>query len=100
MLTVDTPAVQPAKGGLLSVANVIPDSGRAGKEGVRFLARLGGTPQVVPAPGESKEFDRQSVVSGTPFTIYRGVESNLFERLDVQSLADEVFTAGESLAVE
>ena len=100
MLTVDAPAVQPAKGGLLSVANVIPDNGRAGKEGVRFLARLTGVPQVVPGPGENKEFDRQTVISGTPFTIYRGVETNLFEALDVQVLADDVFTAGESLAVE
>lgn len=101
MLTVDAPPLKPMKGGLLSVANIIPDpTGRAGYEGVRFLAHLTGVAKVVPAPGTPKEFERQAVVTGTPFKVYRGVETNLFEQFDLQSLADEVFTAGETAAAE
>lgn len=101
MLTVDAPPLKPMTGGLLSVANVVPDpQGRTGYEGVRFLGHLAGPAKVVPAPGTPKEFERQAVVQGVPFKVYRGVETNLFEQFDVQALADEVFTAGETLAAE
>lgn len=100
MLLVDAPAIKPAAGGLLAVANVIPDNGRAGYQGVQYVPRLQALARPVPTPGTDKEFDRQSVVQGLPFTVYRGVEANLFEQFDVETLAGDAFTSGESVAAE
>lgn len=100
MLTVDAPPIKPATGGLLAVANVIPNDGRAGYQGVQYVPRLVALARPVPGPGTPKEFDRQSVIEGLPFSVYRGIEANLFERADVESLVESAFTPGESAAVE
>lgn len=98
MLTVDAPPVDKARGGLLSVATVVPNQ-RATFEGIAYEARPLGPAHAIPTSGP-KTFDRRTALTGEPFSIYRGIETSLFQRGETGSINTEAFTLGESFAVE
>jgi len=103
MLAIDTPAVTPMRGGLLQVAEVITTDGAGGilLNGVTYNAHLCGKNRTVPAEGQQKTFDEQVVMSGTPFSLYRGVEgAMLVERERALEEAQSAYSAGESYGVE
>jgi hypothetical protein len=104
MFTVEAPdAVTEARGGLLSVANVIenPD-GQLLYQGVQYQqTALTGHNRVVPESGTDKVFDKvEDITSSEPFSIYRGVEFSMFQQGEAAPTAKEAFGAGESYAVE
>jgi hypothetical protein len=103
MLAIDTPAVTPMRGGLLQVAEVITTNGQGGilLDGVTYKAHLCGKNRVVPAEGVEKTFDQQTVLSGEPFALYRGVEGALLvNRDEALGEAQSAYSAGESYGVE
>lgn len=103
MLAIDTPAVTPMRGGLLQVAEVITTNGEGGilLNGVTYKAHLCGKNRVVPPEGQDKTFDQQTVLSGEPFALYRGVEGALLvNRDEALAEAQSAYSAGESYGVE
>lgn len=103
MLAIDTPALTPMRGGLLQVAEVITTDGAGGilLNGVTYNAHLCGKNRMIPAEGQNKTFDEQTVMSGTPFTLYRGVEgAMLVDRAGALTEAQSAYSAGESYGVE
>lgn len=102
-VTLDAPAHTPMRGGLLSVAEVIPTNGEGGilLTGVKYKAHLCGKNRTVPAEGVDKDFDQQTVITGAPFSTYRGVEGALLvNRDEAKAEARMAYDAGESYGVE
>jgi len=100
-LHVDAPAIAPAIGGLLPLANVITDNAdSAAYHGVNHEAVLTGHSRTAPTDGSDKVFDPVEFVEGVEFVVYRGIESALLVSADPESIAKAAFTAGESYAVE
>jgi hypothetical protein len=102
MLRIETPDIKPVRGGLLSLANVITGTDvHAYVDGVIYQDSLHGPARMVPTDGSEKVFDRpDDVVKGEPFSIYRGVETDLFRRDIAAGLVERLFGAGETRAVE
>jgi hypothetical protein len=98
-ILIDPPAVDPAVGGLLGVANVIPDSSLA-YHGVKHRKVLDGHTRTVPAEGTDKTFDQLAYEDGVEFATYRGLEVALLLGEDPAALAKDAFSAGETYAVE
>lgn len=103
MLAIDTPTLTPMRGGLLEVAEVIDTDGAGGLllNGVTYRANLCGKNRTIPAEGVNKTFDIQTVLTGTPFGTYRGVEGALLvDRDNAVAQAQVAYSAGESYGVE
>lgn len=98
-LTIDAPVAPKARGGLLSV--VTPQNGDplGLYYGVQFQSALCG-PNRHYVEGEDKVFDQRGIVKGNPFTIYRGIESSLFQMKENDALIRDAFISGESFGVE
>lgn len=97
---IDPPAIAPATGGLLDLANVIPDDSLA-YHGVTHRRALGGHNRVVPAPGTDKVFDQNAGYGDSvEFATYRGLEEALLLGEDPAALARDAFSANESFGVE
>jgi hypothetical protein len=103
MYAIEAPAdVSAARGGLLTVANVI-DGGdtQLYYQGPTYQeSALTGHNRPVPAPGTDKEFDQVGITEGITFQVYRGVEYSMFQRADAEPTVREAFGAGEDWAVE
>jgi hypothetical protein len=103
MYAIEAPAAAAeARGGLLTVANVI-DGGESQLfyQGVEYQqTALTGHNRPVPTDGTDKEFDQVGITEGIRFQVYRGVEYSLFQRADAEPTVREAFGAGESWAVE
>lgn len=104
MYAVEAPDIKDEpRGGLLPVANVIPAGGakRIGlREGVVYQTALDGHSRRVPAPGTDKQFDELGIITGEPFSIYRGLDLSQFQRDLGEVGIKEAFGNGESFAVE
>ena len=102
MLRVSAPAIEPARGGLLRLANVIPDDGRAALQGVTFQAPSREAPAITTWAADlvDGDWDRSAPLTGAAFTIYRALEGDLAEDGSLEPIAREVFTEAETLAVE
>lgn len=100
-ITIDAPAREPMRGGLLSVANVV-DSIPAGAayHGIRFQADPCGHNRVVPVDNTDKVFDQTVLVESEQFSLYRGVEDALLLGADAQDRATRLYRASESYGVE
>lgn len=99
MQRIEAPEISAARGGLLEVLAPADGDGHLTYHGVTYEGGLCG-PARDYTPGEDKIFDRQTVLNGEPFVIYRGVEVNLFARDNAKALVEETFAAGETYAVE
>lgn len=99
MQRVEVPDIAPAKGGLLSVANVqTAPGGAALQRGVDYRTRPCGPARDVPTDGSEKQFDDPETVTGTPFAIYRGTLLSLLDEADIS--AEDLLDSGSSFAVE
>lgn len=99
-LTIDAPAVPRSRGGLLSI--VTPQNGDPFGlyHGVQYEAALCGQSRAY-VEGQNKVFDKRGIIKGTPFTVYRGIDSALLRRSsDPEAVVREAFEAGESFGVE
>ena len=105
MLVIETPTLTPMRGGLLGVpeVEVIDTDGAGGilQYGVTYKGHLCGKNRTIPAEGVAKTFDQQTVLSGTPFGLYRGVEGALLVNRDEPLREARIaYDAGESYGVE
>ncbi len=98
-LAIDAPAATRARGGLLSV--VTPQNGDPFGlyHGIKYETALCG-PNRHYVPGEDKVFDKRGLITGEPFTVYRGIDAALLFRSDSERLLQEAYIAGESFGVE
>lgn len=102
---VPAPQVTPAKVGLYDVADVVPAEARE-TNGVTFETELGFDLNLIDDDAitciatAEKDFDGLDWESGSPFTIYAGVQCNLFLSDDYEARAVARLGAGESRAVE
>lgn len=102
MFKVEAPKVLlPARGGLLSAANVIRDQADvAAYHGLSYEGLPCGTSREIPEPGTDKEFDQLTEQEGVLFGVYRGLETPLLlgtpDTTDIKTL----FDGGETVAVE
>lgn len=103
MISIEAPArVQPERGGLLSVANVITDV-PAGliQQGASYESAVCGKNRVIPAEGVNKTADILGTTDIDQFGVYRMIEGPLlFNRDNPVAQAEEAFKNGESYAVE
>lgn len=100
-LHVDAPAVSPAIGGLLPLANVITaDADRAAYFGVNHDAVLTGHSRVAPTDGSDKIADQIEQMEGVEFVAYRLIEDALLLGGTPESVAEAEFNNAESYAVE
>lgn len=100
-ITIDAPAREPMRGGLLSVANVV-DAIPAGAayHGIRYQADPCGHNRVVPTDNSNKVFDQSVLVQSQQFSLYRGVEEAMLLGEDAQARALRLYRASESYGVE
>lgn len=102
---VPAPQVTPAAGGLYDVADVVAANGRE-TNGVTFETELGfdlnliADDSITCIATAQKSFEGLDWESGMPFTIYAGVQCNLFLSDDYEARAVARLAAGESRAVE
>jgi hypothetical protein len=106
---IEAPAVTPARGGLLAVANVAESTtGDRIEMGVNYYSYLCGTVGLYPAwcgtaPGIDydaiKAFTGGQQTSGWPFVVYAGVECDLFGRDEYGPAARARLAGGEDSAV-
>lgn len=101
------PSVVPARGGLLAVADVVTSVTQVGAFGAQYLSEACGVATIYPGqwcvPGAGanpeKEFDGISLVEGSPFIVYKGVEcKDLSDNLE--DWASNALTFGETIAIE
>jgi hypothetical protein len=107
--SIEAPAVTPARGGLLAVADVTDvTSGDHIEMGVNYYSYLCGTVGLYPAwcgtaPGIDydavKAFSGGQSSSGYPFVVYSGVECDLFGREEYGPAARARLAGGEDTAV-
>lgn len=100
MQRVEAPSIAPAKGGLLSVANVTSDfTGPGLFAGVSYRSTPCGPARAVPREGEGdKTFDEPHTLTGSPFGIYKGVDLSLLDEADIS--AADILDRGAGYAVE
>lgn len=99
--TIDAPARKDdAVGGLLGVANLVPEDHAATFHGVNYLSILCGHSRRY-VEGEEKVFDQLPVVTGDPVTIYRGIETSLLTQSGIGAPeVQRAFTASATFGVE
>lgn len=99
--TIDAPARKDdAVGGLLGVANLVPEDHTATFHGVNYLSILCGHSRRY-VEGEEKVFDQLPVVTGDPVTIYRGIETSLLTQSGIGAPeVQRAFTASATFGVE
>lgn len=102
MFKVEAPKVLlPARGGLMSAANVIRDQADvAAYHGVSYEGLPCGTSREIPEPGTDKVFDKLTEQESVQFGVYRGLETPLLLGTPDTTDASTLFAGGESLAVE
>ena len=98
-LAIDAPPATRSRGGLLAV--VTPQTGDPFGllQGIKYETALCG-PNRAYVPGQDKVFDKRGIITGEPFTVYRGIDQSLLFRSDSERLLREAFEAGESFGVE
>lgn len=103
-LTIDAPAIEPAKGGLLESSSVSVQN-TPGYElyyGVQYVPVLEGHNRPVPAEGEDKVFEKiEGLTKSIPFQTYRGVDVSLMRfHGQAPALAEAAYKGSESYGVE
>jgi hypothetical protein len=99
--TIDAPPqTQDAVGGLLGVANIVPQDDLVTFHGVNYLSILSGHSRRY-EEGVEKVFDELPVVEGDPVTIYRGIDTSLLVQGGVGAPeVERAFNASASYGVE
>lgn len=102
MFKVEAPDVLlPARGGLLSVANVIRDEADVvAYHGAAYEGLPCGTSREIPEPGTDKVFDQLTEQEAVLFGIYRGLETPLLLGKPNTADAKALFAGGETVAAE
>ena len=98
---IDTPDLELASPGLLSVIDVIDGTGHQLFESTKFELPLDGHNIDVPEPGTEKQFDQiDTIVATELFQQYRGIESPVLLGEESKALVKDAYDRGETYAVE